>query len=243
MADLAQYGESEDVFVALIGDVVASRKIERRAEFQTRLATELETLSERLDDALVGRLALLRGDEVQGLFRDPEAAMDVVIGLADRLFPVRMVHGLGCGRLTTRPGSEITQLDGPCFHHAREALHAAAKDDQWLAARGFSPPVDRALTALFQLMRAIRGRWTDRQAELARAARGSRQKDVAERFGISPSVVSESLKAAAFTAVRKGEEAARDLLRTFGKSGEFPTESVLEPTPKTASPAFIGERG
>ncbi len=240
MSELGQYGESKDVFVALIGDVVASRKIEQRAEFQTRLEAELEILSDRLDDALVGRLTVFRGDEVQGLFRRPEAVMEVVLGLADSLFPVRIVYGLGRGRLTTRVANEIARMDGPCFHRAREAVHAAAKDGRWLTALGFPPPVDRSLTALFQLMQAIRGRWTPRQAELARAARGAQQKDVAESFAISRSVVSESLKAASFTAVREGEETAREMLREFGRSGESPPESALEPNPKTGPPSFPG---
>ena len=83
-------------------------------------------------------------------------------------------------------------------------------------------------------------RWTSRQAELARAAREASQKDVAADFGISPSVVSESLKAASFAAVRRGEEAARAMLREFGESGEFLPESVAEPKPETPSRPFPG---
>lgn len=49
---------------------------------------------------------------------------------------------------------------------------------------------------------------------------------VAAGFGVSPSVVSESLKAASFAAVREGELAAREALIEFGaRSAGHPSNS------------------
>jgi hypothetical protein len=54
------------------------------------------------------------------------------------------------------------------------------------------------------------------------------RKDVAARFGVSPSVVSESLKAAAFDAVREGEEALVTMLSEFGSKAEFKSDSAAK---------------
>lgn len=230
MEEIGKSGEVGDrAYVALIGDVVDSRGLEHRSEFQSQLRDALERLERQLNGALVGRLVLLRGDEIQALFSRPEAAVEVVVQLAEDLFPVRMSYGLGYGSLSTELLSDVAQMDGPCFHHARSALEMAKRSGDWLVARGFNEPANRVVSALFRLMHVVRSRWTERQAQFVQAARSSQQKDVAARFGVSPSVVSESLKAASFTAVREGERATREALRQFGKNGELTLNSVTEP--------------
>ena len=204
-------------FAVLIGDVVESRAIEDRAAFQRRLREVLGEVSRDLGpEALAAGLELTAGDEIQGLFRDPAAVVPAVVRLEEDLYPVRWTHGLGFGPLSTDPAGRVAEMDGPCFHRARQALEEAARAGLWLAARGFGEPVDEAVTALFRLGHALRSRWTEKQALYARAARRSLRKEVAARFGVSPSVVSESLKAAAFDAVRSGEEAAARLLAAAG---------------------------
>ena len=47
------------------------------------------------------------------------------------------------------------------------------------------------------------------------AADGARQKDVARKYNVSPSVVSESLKAAQFDPYRRAEQAFADALERF----------------------------
>jgi hypothetical protein len=76
------------------------------------------------------------------------------------------------------------------------------------------------LSYQFELMEAIRSRWTRRQAATVRAARRALGKDVAAEFGVSPSVVSESLKLASYRALQGAERACASLLGQFGCSAE-----------------------
>lgn len=171
------------------------------------------------DAPLAAPLELTAGDEVQGLLRRPEGAVDVVVRLADRLHPAEMVWGLGRGPIATDLYPEVAAIDGPCFHRARSALEAAAREGSWVRVDGFPAPHDQVLSALFRLAHGIRSRWTDTQARYVSAVRGRLQKDVAREFGVDDSTVSESLKKAHFRAVEAGEEAARALLAWFGSSG------------------------
>ncbi len=172
---------SPDVAV-LVGDLHASKKIDRdeRARLQDRLRETLRALEELLrQDGLVPgapaplatRLALTGGDEFQGVFREPAAAVLVVREISERLHPHKVRFGLGRGPLATRLADHPAEMDGPAFHRARDALDRARARDALLAAEGFGDEVDDILSALFHLLGAQRERWTRRQLEYARALR------------------------------------------------------------------------
>lgn len=220
--------DPEASYTALIGDLVESRNAPARGDLQRRLLGELERLNLDVKGSLTRPLSLTAGDEVQGLFSHPEGVVPVVVALSDVVAPERWSFGVGHGDLTTDLHEDVARIDGPCFHRAREALERAGAD-RWLAALGFGATEDAVLTALFTLMNAVRGRWTDKQLDYIRAARRKPQKEVARDFGVSPSTVSESLKSASFTAVLDAERAVMQLLEHFGLRGECTANSGGEP--------------
>jgi hypothetical protein len=223
---MVEFGSgAEQEYVAVIGDVVGSRNTPNREALQHSLVHELDALNGRFREALVSPLALFKGDEVQALIGKASVTVDLVVGLSEAIFPERLSFGLGYGELSTKIDQDVARTDGPCFHRARSALEAAKTDD-WLIARGFGPVEDSVLTALFSLMGSIRERWTKKQLAYARAARTMSQKGVAAEFGVVPSTVSQSLKAALFTQVLRGEDAARGLLGQFGRKAESSPNST-----------------
>lgn len=220
------FGREAESYAALIGDVVGSRRHGDRARLQRDLKVALARANRRSAGALAAPLCLTAGDEVQGLFRDPAAVVDAVVEIADALLPARLVYGLGFGSLETDLGPDPALLDGPCFHHAREALTVARGHGSWLVARGLGDPEDLVVSALFRLLGELRWRWTGIQTEHVARARGRPQKEVAERLGKAESTVSESLKAAGFQAVLAGEEALRAVLGRFGPEAEVGPDSL-----------------
>ncbi|MGH9380181.1 MAG: SatD family protein [Thermoanaerobaculia bacterium] len=231
MNDFGRNGEP--TWLALLADLVGSRRVADRGKVQGRLVAAVDALNARHETELAAPLAVSRGDEVQGLFaaspQSRAAAVSVVVALADALHPVEWRCGLGWGGLTTPLGPQVVRLDGPAFHRARAALERAQAEGRWLAAEGLGSATERPLEGLFALMQAARRRWTDRQLEFIRAARDLLQKDVAAHFEVSPSTVSESLKAAGYGAVLEGEAAAETLLSQFGIETESGIDSAVEP--------------
>ncbi len=212
--------ECDPPFVAVIGDILGSRQLRDRAGVQRRLRSALEQINAWVaTEGLAAAFRLTAGDEFQGLLTRPELIVDITRRLADALPELRIIFGVGRGELTTELYPDVGSLDGPCFHLAREALDTAREDDVWLRARGFGPPFDATTSALFRLLDIVRRDWTEKQARYAREARTRLQKDVAAMFDVSPSVVSESLKAASFQAVLEAEEAARSLLKASHQFG------------------------
>jgi hypothetical protein len=219
--------KGEPRYVALIGDIAGSRSLPNRAEIQDQLRELFLALNRDLPEGhLAAPLAFSAGDQFQALLHRPESAMEIIRWLADEMHPIRFHHGLGYGPLTTSLRSEVGFLDGPCFHSAREALERGTGQDRWVSSSGFGEDVVRQIDAIFRLMDAIRSGWTEKQNRYARHARTLPQKEVATLLEVSPSVVSESLKAARFEAVREGEEAARILLAPFGSRTESKRSSA-----------------
>jgi hypothetical protein len=223
---VSQFTESAESppLVALIGDLVGSRRQADRAHQQAELLDAVEAINRSLAPGeLASALRVTAGDEVQVLLWAPAAAVEVIRGLSDALHPDGIVFGLGLGPLSTHPSlrppqrvPDVALADGSCLHRARAALERAKGRGAWAETEGLGEAPDAALGALFELMGQIRAGWTRKQAAYSAAARSRLQKDVAEAFGVSPSVVSESLKAARHDSLERGEEAARRLLSVFG---------------------------
>jgi hypothetical protein len=208
---------SADIRFALIGDVVGSRGLKDRAAAQRTLQATVAALNRsRKDggcrDGMAAALKLTAGDEVQTLLLDPAFAVDIVVRIADALHPAVVVWGLGAGPLSTDEHADVAVLDGPCFHRARAAVEAAARDRVWVRAAGFAEPHQEALSSLFRLMGAVRSRWKPAQMRYIRGARGQLQQEVAEQHGVDESTVSKALHAARFRDVETAEAAARALL-------------------------------
>ena len=228
------------MYLALIGDLVASRLHADRAGVQAALGALLADLNRELGPTvLAAPLALTAGDEIQALFRKlPRAAprprahraVEALQRITDELatFEQPVVFGLGLGVISTGPlppppgqAESAAVLDGSCFHRAREALERAQKSRGWVACSGFPSDFNIMLDGLFEVMGALRSGWTAKQRSYALDMRRlERQKDLAELHHVSPSVVSESLKAASFEAILHGEEAARLLLARAADEGE-----------------------
>lgn len=178
---------------------------------------------------LAAPVQIERGAAVQALFRRAAGVAGFVAHLSDAMHPLRWVAGLGFGLVDARTRGESIVLDGPALDRARAALWTARRDRRSAVAVGFGSPEDEVLASLFELCEQIRGGWTERQAETVRAARALKGKEVAERFGVSPSVVSESLKAASFRPLVRAEAAMAELLDRFGNEGIWRGPNVVFP--------------
>ncbi len=213
-------------YAAITGDLVASRKAEKafRAKVQSEILRAIEDLNLDLGQGLARPAVLTAGDEIQALFRAPSRAVKFVQVIKDRLDGLAapnqdIVFGVGWGALSTGllpEAASVEQLDGTCFHHARETLTLAKKQKTWVMFQGFGTDNDRTLTSLFELMGAIRAGWTNKQSCYTIDLRELGQRlAVARRHGVSPSVITESLQLSHFDAIINGEEAARLILHHF----------------------------
>ncbi len=213
--------KTEQKLLAIIGDISRSREARDRAAMQRGLEKALATVNREKGETLVSSFVVTLGDEFQGLLLSPGSAVPVLtaLGIAMEGIPAR--YGLGWGELTTPVKEQALGMDGPCFHHAREALLRGKKDGRWVTVRGFGDEEDLILNGIFRLMGEVRSRWTEKQARtVSQVRKASSQKDAAAALGVVPSVVSQALSAAGYIPMRDAEAALTVLFETFGKSTE-----------------------
>ena len=221
MAEFGQKHEVDGPWWALIGDLVDSRGLgpAARAEAQERLAGALAEANGALE--VTADLAITAGDEFEGLSPAPGALVDAAVLVSDALHGLAGVRfGLGRGRLATplTPGAAVGSLDGPCFHAARQGVDRARELGLWIALEGEDGPLDDGLESLAELLGIERASWTEKQAVTVRLAREHLQLEVAEQQGVSPSVISERLKATHFEAVMRAEAALKAGLELRGRA-------------------------
>ena len=203
------------IYVAIIGDVVASRRVPNRAALQRRLGVALAEVNRRFAPAIASTFALTIGDEFQGLLGGADDLHRLLGRLRAAVHPIEVRFGLGVGRLDTPLMAEAIGMDGPCFHRARTALARAAE---------IASPVEveaGSYAAAFRiygsLHGALRRRWTERQRQVFDLSMsGLSGKEIARQLSIEPSAVSQHLRASQgasmFTATEYWLDSLRDAL-------------------------------
>jgi len=172
---------------------------------------------------------VVQGGGIQAVFRTGVGVTRALAELSDRMHPFRWQFGIGFGTFESRSDATGLVLDGSCLDRARAALWTARRDRRSSVAVGFGSPEDSTLATILELIDQIRGRWTRRQAETVRAARDAKGKEVAAAFGVSPSVVSESLKAASFKPLLRAERSLTEAFERFGTEGSYRGDQVQYP--------------
>jgi hypothetical protein len=201
--------------VALIGDLVGSRRSSDRSQVQQHLVAALAIANETTRP--VQALDPTIGDEFQGVYDDVGSALraSLVVRLA---LPAEVDFrcGIGVGTLEVVGTSEYGRTqDGPAWWAARDAIVEAKRRESgqhkhlrsWFAVsdreQNEGGEVDADLVNAFLLCRdELVSRLDARQRRLVLGVlRGISQKELAVSEGISPSAVSQSLRRAGAFAI------------------------------------------
>lgn len=199
---------NQSQYAALIGDIVESRAISNRQQVQSDLDNVLRRENESNNHQLVSNLVITIGDEFQGLFSEPSPAFRALIRITDRMPQIQFRFGLGYGGIDTELKDNAIGMDGPCFYNAREALEAAKEEDRWALIKGLgTQELENEINSHLRLIGVIRSDWTPRQRDYATSMRfAESQKQVAERFAVSPPAVNRSLRDSHYEELLASEE-------------------------------------
>jgi len=188
--------------IAVIGDLVGSRRVAQRSAFQRRLGATLKKTS-----AAARRLAspytLTLGDEFQAVYRGGESLFADVVGIMAEIHPVRARLAFGVGELTTRINSEqALGMDGPAFHQARAALTTLKVEDRLLRIAGAEGAAwELANHVLNLLSNDLEGWSRNRLLILAGLLQGRAVREIEDGLKISRVAVYKNIRAAALDEV------------------------------------------
>lgn len=182
-------------YLAVIGDVVGSRQAPDRGGLQQRLQGGLRDVNAAFETSVAAEFVLTVGDEFQGLLTGAQELDKLLATLRTHAFPAELRLGLGIGRLDTRLEKQALGMDGPCFHRARQAIERAAERRTPIETDGGQPQA--AFEIYAQMVGYMRKRWTSRQRQVVDlVGSGLEGQEVAAHLSITPSAVSQHLRAA-----------------------------------------------
>ena len=204
------------IYVALIGDVVASRDLApaARARLQRHLRAAIPDLNRRWRKTLAARFGVTLGDEFQCLLTSAAPLWEIAHVVRATLPEVEWVIGCGRGRITTplAKGSVAPELDGPCFHEARGALEAAKRRRRLFGFGGFGGAT-ATLNGLASYYSALHWSWTPRQRYAAKLLRCGDPASVAGQLKVGQSAVSHLARRMAWPLVAAGDSIFQNMVQ------------------------------
>lgn len=126
-------------YLAVIGDIVDSKQLPRRGEFQARLAATLKDISRA--KTLASPYTITLGDEFQAVYKGAGTLFADIFAIMQEAHPARVRFAIGVGELTTKINpKQALGMDGPAFHRARETITTLKKSGYLIGLQGEAPP-------------------------------------------------------------------------------------------------------
>lgn len=201
------------LMATLIGDVVASRSADDRAALHAAVAGLLEEVNDAF--APVTPLRFTVGDEYQGAFATVGQALQASLRLRLGLRPSYDArHGLGWGEVEVL-GEDPRVEDGPGWWAARDAIHHVHDAEGRTGSRSlrtaFRSDEQGAPVALVEAALVLRDErvsgLSERSVSVLRGLLGgSTQREIAGELGVSPSAVSQRVRADGLAALVAADE-------------------------------------
>jgi len=185
-------------YVVLIADLVGSREVRARAQFQRRLKTILQTASTRAGKALASPYTLTLGDEFQAVYRDATRVFADILGIQAQLAPVQARFALGCGPLATSINpTQAIGMDGPAFHRARALLERLKRRERVLGVQTTDVGEWTLAGGALAVLSGLSSSWLPARFEvLAGMLNGLSNTEIAKKAEISLRAVNKNIRAA-----------------------------------------------
>lgn len=209
-------------YIAIIGDLINSKKSSRRDILQAQLVTAFNQLNEKYSNIIVSKLTITLGDEFQVLLqanREIFQLIDDIQRLVDH--PIRF--GIGYGPITTEINPEVSLgADGPAYWHARTAIELLEHNNYKGVLRQAFVGLDKkddVVNTLLLLTDTIRSGWTKTQTFVFDGLLAEsiyqptfNQKRMAEKLDLSDSAFSKRLQSGNIKIYLLGRVQLGDLL-------------------------------
>jgi hypothetical protein len=212
-----------DPYIAVIGDIRQSKKIENRSEVQEKLKQALEDINEKYDNEISSKFIITLGDEFQGLLCSGSNTMDIITEIERKMHPIKIRFGVGIGAITTDVNKEMSiGADGPGYYKARGAIEFLKENEKKkqtnaadirIEVEGDNQSITIMINTILSLLTVIKDSWSDRQREIIwdMLQHQDSQTDAAKRFKIKQPAIQKSLSKGKYYAYK-------DALDTIGRA-------------------------
>lgn len=216
---------SSELYIAIIGDIKESRKIEDRSEVQKNLKGILKKINQIYEKDISSKFIITLGDEFQGLLCNGENILHIIEDIQREMYPIEIRFGIGVGGITTKINTEMAiGADGPGYYMARNAIERLKYDEQKnktcqaemrIEIDGDEQNISMLINTIFSLINTIKSEWTNRQREIIQEIEkyGGSQAECAKRLGVSQSTIYRGLNSGNYYAYKNAKDTVNYVLK------------------------------
>lgn len=199
------------MYIAIIGDIVDSRKIKNRDDIQKKLLSILKEINIDFKNNIAAKFLITLGDEFQGLLNDANNLLKIIDTIKFKMYPIKIRFGVGIGSIDTNINSEMALgADGPAFHYARAMVEKIRKINKIKSKSLINTDIildannnDNVINLIndnLSLCYELEEKWTDKQRLLIEEMlfTNKTQRELAEEFKIAQSSVQRRLKTSGY---------------------------------------------
>ena len=218
------------MYIALIGDIIESKKIQDRAQVQQQLLRLMKELNWQYQDYLISPFTVTTGDEFQALFSPNSYMFQIIDQLSVAFSPYEIRFGIGVGDMITEINKEQSiGSDGPAYWLAREAInHIHDKNDygiNHISVFLADEEVTWTVNAMLAACSFIQSKWTEVQYDVLKQLLAENiydetfsHKEMARLLGITPSAFNKRIKASGLKIyLRNKRVAMNQILKEIAK--------------------------
>jgi hypothetical protein len=184
-------------YLVLIGDVLGSRQLPARAQFQRRLKLALQGLNGRRK-TLASPYTLTLGDEFQAVYRDASGMFADIFTLLAQVAPVQARFAVAVGEIVTPINrKQSIGMDGPAFHRARARLERLKVQGRLLGIQDAGEVRWKLPGATLAVLSGLIEGWRQKRLQLfAGLLAGTTVPELARQVGITTRAVNKNIRAA-----------------------------------------------
>ncbi len=196
-------------YLALIGDIVDSKQLRQRGEFQTKLTACLKSVGNR-NATLVSPYTITLGDEFQAVYKNADRLWLDLFSIMRDIHPVEARFAIGVGPLSTEVNrKQALGMDGPAFHRARAGINELKETGHLIRLQG--EPVDEkaglnpwhVFNRVLNLLSHRIASWEENRFRiLCGLLAGQAVGDIGEELAISKVAVYKNINAAALDEIQ-----------------------------------------
>jgi hypothetical protein len=184
-------------YIVVLGDLIGSRKVEDRKNFEIKLKKAIATIVERYQHEWVAPLAFEKGiDEIGAVIKNRAALYNIIADVNNAIAPqqIRFVAYKGKIDLGLKE-RDITAMDGEAFHSAAAMMQELKASGMILKCNTTDPLFDKALENQVNAISILKENWTERQREIFNLYKElNNQAEAAKRLQITQQAISNALQ-------------------------------------------------
>jgi hypothetical protein len=207
----------ENLYV-LLGDVISSRKLENREDFQNKLIEGCNIINENYQNDIYSYMDIIKGsDEIGVVLKNISNLYDIMKEISKTIGPnlmrfVLVRDGIDTG-LNQR---EISRMDGPAFHEASNLMYKL-KDEKLIFKMATGDLIfDKLVTNNINLIYLIERKWSSKKLNIINEyEKTGDQKKVAMKFDIKQQDVSYHLNSSYWTEIKNIENDLKFVIKSY----------------------------